>query len=107
MRQELEDLMGMLNERKAEGTNQVGYQTQESAEEEEARTSEERSQTINGLEIIEEEETDRTVMSNGNSFTEEGKFPNSDNFIKIEERDKEDFSEHEDMNGPPSNLQTE
>ena len=46
-------------------------------------------------------------MSNGNSFTEEGKFPNSDNFIKIEERDKEDFSEHEDMNGPPSNLQTE
>lgn len=46
-------------------------------------------------------------MSNGNSFTEEGRFPNSDNFIKIEERDKEDFSEHEDMNEPPSNLQTE
>lgn len=39
MRQELEDLMGMLNERKAEGTNQVGYQTQESGEEEEPRTS--------------------------------------------------------------------
>jgi len=34
------------------------------------------SQTINGLEIIEEEETDRTLMSNA-SFNDDPKFTNS------------------------------
>lgn len=75
----------MLNERKAEGIHQKESENQETEEErEQNKHSEDPSQTINGLEVIEEEDTDRTVMS---SFTEEGKFNSSDKFIKIEERE--------------------
>lgn len=75
----------MLNERKAEGIHQKESENQETEEERgQNKHSEDPSQTINGLEVIEEEDTDRTVMS---SFTEEGKFNSSDKFIKIEERE--------------------
>lgn len=78
----------MLNERKTEGIHQKESENQETEEERgQNKHSEDPSQTINGLEVIEEEDTDRTVMSSVHSFTEEGKFNSSDKFIKIEERE--------------------
>ena len=76
--------MLMINLQKTEEPNMNNKQQQVETETEENAGQSNHSQTINGLEVIEEEETDRTLLDSVHSINEEAKFTHSsESFIKI------------------------
>jgi hypothetical protein len=75
LKKDLEDLMMMLNLREEQkyddSREEAEERSRETEQQEVQHQSADRAQTINGLEVIEEEETDRTLLSSARSGPED------------------------------------
>lgn len=82
MRKEVEDLEELMMLQNI-GNGSPSNQEEEMGKEAESKIDElAQAQTINGLEIIEEEDTDRTILSSARSIRDDRRI-SQDNFIRI------------------------